>query len=247
MHLSTRFNGAIACVALAAVFATPSIASAAGTGDGPKTTRDVLTRTQAVRKAGDEGVTKRTLASKVIAQAIDAPFKFLWTPTHEQERSYWCAPATVQVIDDYFGTPCSQQTYANYMGTSASGTDFSRVDDALRHYTGKSYYYYGGLSKATLRPKIFDTLYVHGQPLAADLRIDASAWPNYVYDHDGHIIPIEGFDWRSSTEPIRINDVYDEAGSRAGGGSTLGHRTYTYSVIWDGVGSHPRKAVVAAP
>lgn len=173
------------------------------------------------------------------------PYRYIWTPTHAQERSYWCGPATVQVIDDHFGAHASQATIANWLGTTTAGTAFTKVDDALRYFAGKLYYYYGGLTEKALWLRVQHSLLDHGQPLAADVRIKGSVWPNYVYDHAGHIVPVEGFDWRYSK--IRLNDVYAEDKSRSGGGATLGHRTYPRYVFWDGINRHPQKAVVAAP
>ena len=83
----------------------------------------------------------------------------------------------------------------------------------------------------------------HGMPLAADLNIIASIWPNYVRDHPGHIVPIEAFDWR--VWKIRLNDVFDE--SDTGGGFTFGHITYDRATVWNGVYNHFRRAVVSAP
>lgn len=65
----------------------------------------------------------------------------LYALSHEQETTYWCGPATVQVVHDWWGTPVSQQTYATQMGTTQHGTDFTVVDDELRFRTGKSYYW----------------------------------------------------------------------------------------------------------
>lgn len=176
---------------------------------------------------------------------VDAPYQYLYTPSHKQERAYWCGPATVQVIDDYLGTHTSQQTYANYMGTTPAGTDFSKVDDALRNYTTSTYYYYGSLTESRFNTKVKDTLDNHLIPLAADVKIYASVWPNYNYDHSGHIIPLEAFDWRYMT--IRINDVYNEADTYSNGGQTYGHKTYGQYVVWNGVYNHFRRAVVSPP
>ena len=127
----------------------------------------------------------------------------------------------------------------------ASGTDFSKVDDALRYYTGRSYYYYGSLTESGFNTKVSHSLLNHSMPLAADVKILADVWPNYKVSHLGHIIPLEAFDWRYMT--IRINDPYNEADYYSYGGQTFGHMTYSQKVIWSGVVNHFRKAVVSAP
>ena len=173
----------------------------------------------------------------------DVPYRYLWTPSHEQERNYWCGPATCQVIDHYFGSYVPQSTYGAFMGTTSNGTDFTKVDDCLRQFTGKAYYFYGALTESSFYYRVADSLMNHGMPLAADLNIIASVWPNYLRDHPGHIVPIEAFDWR--VWKIRLNDVYDE--SDTGGGFTFGHVTYDKATVWNGVYNHFRRAVVSAP
>lgn len=185
----------------------------------------------------------RAATSGASVQALDADYYYVWTPSHKQERNYWCGPATVQVIDDYWGASVSQQTYANYMGTTTDGTDFSRVDNAIRYYTGQSgYNYYGGLDTGALSGKIYHSLFVHHSPMAVDVTIDEAVWPIYEHNHAGHIIPVDGFSWVYNT--VRVNDVYNEADHHADGGATYGHHTYPFSVIADGISSHWRHAVV---
>lgn len=238
-------------------FGGVTIAHAAGTGDLPDPPPDTLSRTELSRRRALEALDEREIAARTAssspsgglsAQSLvmpELPYRFLYTPTHAQERSYWCGPATVQVIDDYFGAHASQATIAAWMGTTTNGTSFTIVDDALRYFAGKSYYYYGALTLADLWYRVEHSLMDHAQPLAIDVRIVATVWPNYVFDHAGHITPLEGFDWRYWV--VRLNDVYDESYWRAGGGSTLGHLRYKRDVIGDGVMRHPQRAVVSAP
>lgn len=233
------------------------IAHAAGTGDLLDPPPDTLSRTELWRRQALEALSDREVAARtdssssadgLIAPAVvmpELPYRFLYTPTHPQERSYWCGPATVQVIDDYFGAYASQAALASWMGTTVNGTAFTVVDDALRHFTGKPYYYYGQLTALELWRHVEHSLLDHGQPLAIDVRISAAVWPNYVFDHAGHIAPLEGFDWRYWV--VRLNDVYDESYWRVGGGDTLGHKRYLRDVIRDGIMRHPQKAVVSAP
>ena len=242
----------LASVALIACLAMPATASAAGTGDDPTPTRDALTFREAVIKARLErenpsyALAPDGVATGVITPlVVDAPYRYLYTPSHKQETGFWCGPATCQVIDDYLGGHVSQATYAKSMGTTPSGTDFSKLDDCLRAYTAKPYYYYGGLTESGFNGKVTDSILNHTMPLAADVKILASVWPTYNYNHDGHIVPIEGFDWRYGR--LRLNDVFNEADYYSNGGSTFGHVTYDQSVVWNGVYNHFRRAVVSAP
>lgn len=240
-------------VSLAAL-SVPSPVLGDGTGDLPDPPPDVLTPGEASRKRALE--TRRTepvsgdveaASSGVTASYYMEPghYRVIWTPTHAQERPYWCGPATVQVIDDYFGPYASQSVIAAWLGTTQQGTAFTRVDDALRHFTGKQYFYYGGLSETALWGHVAYSLRDRGQPLAIDVRILGSLWPYYNFDYAGHITVLDGFDWRHGT--VKLNDVYSERWWRVGGGDTLGHKTYPRWVIWDGIRRHPQRAVVAAP
>lgn len=242
---------ALFCLAALALAASTAAAHASGTGDSPKRTSDVLSDAQAATKARLEADTRAASAGPDTAgrdaprRIIEAPYAYLYTPSHEQQTGYWCGPATCQVIDHHLGSYATQRTYANYMGTTGAGTDFTLVDDCLRAYTGRPYYYYGGLSESGFTSRVSDTLMNHRMPLATDLNILASVWPNYNFDHAGHIVPIEAFDWRYNT--IRLNDVFDESAYYPGGGPTLGHRTYDRAIVWNGVYNHFRRAVVSAP
>jgi len=222
----------------------PVAAHAAGTGDDPRQTDDVQT-TATLSAEGDyeSWVGWSSGASGADgALVIDAPYRYFWTPTHLQERSYWCGPASVQTVDDYWGTAPSQATIAAWLGTTTSGTDFSLVDDALRYFSGRSYVYVGPLASSTaILSRIEYGLDVRGNPMVGDFSVPAT-WPNYVYSHAGHIIPIEAFDWRSST--IRLNDPYEEASWMSGGGRTGGHRTYARNLISSAIYNHWRRAVV---
>lgn len=233
---------------LALAFAlAPTAAYAAGTGDDPRRTKDKPTKE--TLKAEEEYLewleqevpsAIGTTPDKVISEGV---CRYYYTPTHAQERGYWCGPATVQTIDDYWGATTTQSAIAGMLGTTTAGTDFLRVDDALRGLTGVSY---------VVSPKCCSTgdvysrvqygLLTRGHPAAADVAIVGSIWNNYVYSHDGHIIPIEAFDWRNMT--IRINDPYNEASFRTGGGQTLGHRTYPAGQVADGVMRHWQRVLV---
>lgn len=246
---SIGLRGALSVVIAGCLVAPAVPAMAAGTGESTVRSADVLTNSQAARKAHFERLSATKEVSPPISvsgasvSALDEDYYYVWTPSHKQERNYWCGPATVQVIDDYWGSYVSQQTYATYMGTSTAGTDFSRMDDAIRHYTGLSnYYYYGDLSTGELSAKIHHSLFVHHSPMAIDVTIDEDVWDIYKYDHAGHIIPVDGFSWVYNT--VRVNDVYNEADYHADGGQTYGHHTYGFSVIADGVSRHWRHAVV---
>lgn len=226
----------------------PAAAIAAGTGDDPRPTRDVPTANNArveqdyqawLRRQG--GGAKGTLAAK--PTAIDGSYFYFYTPTHYQAYPYYCGPATVQTIDDYWGTPSAQATIAKYLGTTTAGTDFSKVDNAINYYAGQDYVYYGPCTTYTnFVNRVTYGLATRRHPMMIDMNVDGSEMDYYVYDHRGHIVPLEAFDWRYGT--VRLNDPYDEQDWRDNGGATGAHRTYPYKQIAAAVLRHFRQAVV---
>lgn len=176
---------------------------------------------------------------------IDAPYAYLYTPWHGQERSYWCGPTSCQIVAHYFGNLKTQATMASYLGTTSAGTSITKVDDCLRAFTGRSYQCYTGVGTSTLLAKVAHTLSTHRQPVVADVRIVPGVWYAYRFAHAGHIIPVEAFDWRYGI--IRVNDPYNEASYQSRGGATGGHVVYPVGALADGIARHPQHAVVAAP
>jgi hypothetical protein len=181
----------------------------------------------------------------ITVSVVDAPYAYLYTPWHGQERSYWCGPTSCQIVAHYFGNLQTQSRMALTLGTTTAGTSITLVDNCLRAYTGRSYECYTGVGTSALYSRVAHTLATHRQPLVADVRIVPGVWYAYRYSHAGHIIPVEAFDWRYGI--IRVNDPYNEASYHSGGGSTGGHVVYPASTLADGIARHPQHAVVAAP
>lgn len=248
-----RFRLAISLLTATVIMAGATPAFAAGTGDDPTFTEDVPvaevieepTRSWPTHTPGttvDDGSVTTTDTSDVSVQVIDAPYKYFYTPSHAQEKSYWCGPASVQIIDDYWGVPASQSRIAEFLGTTRAGTDFSKVDDALRYFANRTYVYRACTSTYDFYNAVQYGMLKRGNPIVADVKIDGSVWDNYVYDYSGHIVPIEAFDWRWGK--LRLNDPYSESYWKVSGGSTYGHRMYPRSQIALGVMSHFRRAIV---
>ena len=242
-----RFTKAIAAAAITIVMlAQPAAALAAGTGDDPRPTKNVTTALDAQVEAEFREWLFGNLRSSggIQTAAIDAPYKYFYTPTHMQEKNFYCGPATVQTIDDYWGTPATQAEIAKYLGTdTAKATDFSLVDNAINKFAAQDYVYYGPCtSTSDFNYRVAYGLGTRLHPMATDMKINGSAMNRYVFNHDGHIVPVEAFDWRSMI--IRLNDPYDEQDWLAGGGATGGHMTYPAKQISTAVMAHFRKAVV---
>lgn len=176
--------------------------------------------------------------------------RYVRTRLHLQQTGYWCGPASVEIIDDKWGRVVSgstetarQRAYADYMGTTTAGTNFTVVDNALNHYITESGIVYVYQSNLRTRAAVYDWVRydvgVSHYPLAADLRIDAntdSNWRPYRLYHDGHIVPIDGYNYNSGYYKIRINDPNNESRWHPGaGGATSGHHSYPRATFADGV------------
>ncbi len=239
-----RIKHILALAMAIAVFGGATPALAEGTGDDPIYTENVSTQlTIAVEQEYQDWLASAAVSEgDTSIEGLIAPYKYFYTPTHPQANDHYCGPATVQTIDDYWGTPASQWRIAYYLGTTSAGTNFSRVDDALRLFAGRGYVYRTCTSAYDFYAATEYGMLKRGNPIAIDVNIDGAVWDNYVYSHSGHIVPLEAFDWRYNT--MRLNDPYDESYWRAGGGKTLGHRTYPKAQIAVGLMSHFRHAIV---
>jgi hypothetical protein len=177
--------------------------------------------------APDHATVPQTATESATPQVIDAPYEYLFTPSHKQANSWFCGPATCQIIDHYFGNYTAQEVYARHLGTTRDGTIFPRVDDTLSFYTAIPWSYHSGIASATqFYEHVYAALEGKRRPMALDIRIQPEKLDNYNFFHAGHILPLEAFDWRSGRMLVRVNDPYNEADYHAGGGQTYGHRTY---------------------
>lgn len=206
-----------------------------------------LTAAEATEKARQEAAFEswRAALHKRQSRVVDAPFYYLFTPSHKQINNYYCGPASVQIIDDYWGDYCSQIVYARHMGVTSQGTDFTLVDDALRCFTGVPYYYRASMDDPIeIYENVQYALYKLHRPLVCDVRIDKNVWNRYNHTHAGHIVPIEGFDWRQRKMVIRLNDPYNEADYYTDGGQTYGHQVYPRGQIARGILTSLRRDLI---
>jgi len=252
---------------LAALTLFPALARADGTGvalNAPVVSAADEGRDQAAA----EGAYQTWLAGHVARpkRGIGVPFYYLVTPSHRQQTGYYCGPATAEIIDDFWGDTVHaipdteynrQHIYAEFsvdgvaLCPSSSGTNYSLLDNCLRSYTGKQYYYYGGVRTASgFFNRVQYGLYVKHYPESLLVHIDPADhpdWSPYVYVHLGHIVVAEAFDWHVATDghrTMRLNDPYSEADAISGGGDTYGHHVYHRMVLWWGVSETASRAMV---
>lgn len=234
------------------VLAPSRVALADGTGVNLTSSPPPRTASEVKAWAAEEAKYQSWLvgqAQTIVPNIIDAPHYYLSTPSHKQSKTYYCGPATCQIIDDYWHGTQTQATYAAKYGmcTTTAGTNYNLMDDVLRFYTGKSSYQYYDYNSVTSTTQVYNrTEYALNSkhfPLSYLVTVDGSTWPNYHFDHAGHIFCGEGFDWRNTNYTISINDPYPEndppppngVGRGPTGGATYGHHTYARGVIANGV------------
>lgn len=180
-------------------------------------------------------------SSRIEPTAVDAPIRYLYTQYCPQERAYWCGPAAVQTALTYFGLKPSQTTIAGRLRTTLNGTSMTLVDDVLRSYTGRRYTFHTATNSTDFYNHVLYSVYSQRRPLVVDVRIRAG-WGPYRKDHAGHILTLDGMDWRRAT--VRVDDSYDERLWQSGGGYTGGPTTYARSLMWTAIALHPAHAIV---
>jgi len=254
----------LAAAAAALWLAVPLPVMADGTGVNAQTP-PVLSPAEASRHADNEAAYQQWLAGRSARQRgryVEVPYYYLVTPSHRQATTYYCGPATCQIIDDFWHAPQTQAVYAAFTAIingvtytlcpDSNGTLYWLMDNCLRRYTGKSSYdYYGGVATdLTFYDRVEYGLFVKHFPESALVRIDPAAhsdWAPYRYYHAGHIVCIEGFDWRVQADGhriVRLNDPYNEADYHGGGGNTYGHHDYHRAAVWNGVHDEPSHAMI---
>jgi hypothetical protein len=151
-----------------------------------------------------------------------------------QQTGYWCGPGSTRMaLTTRLGDNApSQQTLADYLGTTVDGTDdISLVRGALNHYLGTSFYEAKYLpdppSQAQRAELVHDIVYdiSRGYPLVANV---VSGWrpPGYPSGTIYHYVAVVGYDQSGALVLIA-----DPAGDGAGGASWTGvPRTYWISV-----------------
>jgi hypothetical protein len=246
----------------ARTFTTPSLATQRNVDPSVSTLDDygpADLRIMAEKQARfDAWLAQRQSTARLVTKA---PLNYgVSTPLHLQQTGYWCGPATVEIVDDKWGPIVSgatetarQQVYANYMGTTTDGTNFTLVDNALNYFITEpnvAYIYRADMGSASA---IYDCVQydvgVTHYPLAADLRIDPTDpdydWAPYRLYHSGHIVPIDGYNYNTGIYTIRLNDPNDESHWHPGaGGATAGRHAYPRRTLAHGVISSMRPDLI---
>lgn len=126
----------------------------------------------------------------------------------QQETSYYCGPASVQMVLSYLGHTVSQNTLATDLGCTTSGTAVSGVAGCLNSYLGSGYY-------QTNSSYSYDTAYglIKGSIDAGNpaiCNVQTSKLSYYGGHASKHYIVVSGYMWAqgsgSGTQQLFIKD-----------------------------------------
>lgn len=177
---------------------------------------------------------KKRSAPSTVSYTLDVP-------TFQQEKNYYCGPATVkQTIHFLNGSSNSQSFYAgendlnnsNKLGTTSNGTDMTRIAPVLRYYTGADYNYVSIGTYNNWCEQIIGALST-GLPPIIDINTkNVSAWP---YSTLGHFLNISGYSSNPYTISVRVTDPFEKG---------LGNHWYSGTVVYQANNNHFRQAMI---
>lgn len=136
----------------------------------------------------------------------------LAVPLYQQELTYYCGPACVQMAVSYItGTKYSQSTLANYMNTSSNGgTYVYQIRNGLNAYTSAGAYEYVTTSESSFSSSLIYSV-DHGKPVIC--HVMTGGLPNYSgASNTGHYIVARAyyvaFSGSSYTTTCQYNDPH---------------------------------------
>ncbi|TVX86794.1 C39 family peptidase [Paenibacillus agilis] len=249
-QMVTKAAKVLTTAALMFTLLGPSTIFSAGTGDNPLFTPDKPTAAQKAAEAYKMQLVeehKVKLAAKdasIVSPMKDTEKRTITVSAFKQETNYWCGPATVkQMLHSFNNSSNSQTYYAQKLGTTTDGTDFSLIDNVLNSHQSKHNYTYRDF--AAHEYETWKSIVIlttdWGYPTALDLRITSKNMPLYTATVEGHILNTSGYDLvNANKKQIRLTDPFDQ-GQR---GVTFGNVWHPFDGVWNANQDHFRKAVI---
>lgn len=163
--------------------------------------------------------------------------RYLHVPMYFQKTNYWCGPASVEMIIDFYrGSVYNQETYASYMGTTTNGTDIGQIQRALNNYQSQYHYdiRYVGNFQAMIDKAYYSIR--HGAPFIANINTNSlynqGLW---AYPTNGHYIVVRSIYYDRNTERFtgHVNDPWK-----------VGKCTKTYQTLYQSVANHWNSSIV---
>ena len=129
-------------------------------------------------------------------------------PVYTQINGYYCGPATVkEVLQYYNGTSSSQKTYAKELGTTKDGTDMTKIPDVLNNHENKNNYLYNQFDSWSDWDRYVKFDMENNYPTVID--INSSKCKFWRYKTTGHYMCISGYDDSGSTTYAYVADPHN--------------------------------------
>lgn len=173
-----------------------------------------------VPKCVDKTIGVAMLKTSPTAKTLAVPYK-------AQETSYWCGPASSQMVNWYFGTQSSQASIASQEGTSPNGgTYVYRIAQFFNDppLTGGAslpswwkWEYVQVSSQSDFETKVRWSVGDYSAPQVWHLKTYPSSTyhlPGYVSNY-GHYVCGRGYDYSASTHYVKYQDPWYGTGGGA--------------------------------
>ncbi|MCL2361137.1 MAG: C39 family peptidase [Defluviitaleaceae bacterium] len=172
-------------------------------------------------------------------------FNTINVPVFEQERSYWCGPATArQVIHFRNGSAPTQAVLARELGTTSSGSDVHDVGRIVNNHTGFGYAHRH--MSHDMNAWVDQVRFSVDRMRPAIITIRTIGIPAFPYQVAGHIVNVSGYDlvqtspWSDDLQPMSVYDMQPSNSWTWTGsiritdpfGPGLGNRWYAFSTLF---------------
>lgn len=139
---------------------------------------------------------------------VDGEYMTLQVPVYEQEKNYYCGPATVKQVTQFVtGSSHSQDYIAKVMGTSSEGTTMAYMTKYLNDVKGLGYVYDTGItdSYSVWLDAIFSSIR-NSKP--AIIIVSDPRGNVLPYKTTAHFVNSSGIDTKYSSNKLRITDPW---------------------------------------
>lgn len=145
----------------------------------------------------------------------------LSVPYYVQANNYYCGPATVKEIVQYYnGSSGTQAYYANLLGTTTNGTDMTYIPSVLNSSISSSIYAYDDTwtSFSQWATRVMASIDA-GNPVVADISTSGVTMLQIPYVTTGHYVAIIGYSYDTRSNTLASVKIADS------------HPTY-YGIYW---------------
>ncbi len=172
----------------------------------------------------------------------------LSVPRYQQENGYYCGPATVKEILQYYnGSSLTQSQYASALGTTTLGTDMPIITSVLNNNLSSNISPYSyddtwtSFSEWSTRVKYaIDT----GHPVVVDINSSAGYASLPYASSTGHYLAIIGYCYNPPFSSLSLVKVADPSSACNSYYSNQGSLWYSASDLFSANAAHFRHAII---